>query len=284
MRRRMDVDGGDLTDARAGTNPQTGEWVVNFTFNSVGARRFADITRANVNHRFAIVLDGKVISAPVIREPITGGRGQISGSFTAASANDLAVLLRAGALPAPLTVVEERSVGPELGADSIRAGAISLAVGFVLVIAFMATFYGLFGWFANVCLVVNLVLMLGIMSLLQATLTLAGHGGDPADTGHGGGRQHPDQRAHPRGAAPWPPAAVGAGAWLHKGLQYDLRFQRRGIPGARHAVRLRLRAGEGICRDDHRRHRHLDVHRLDADAPAGLAVVCIATRPQLLPV
>ncbi|MFZ0020676.1 MAG: protein translocase subunit SecD, partial [Acetobacteraceae bacterium] len=177
VRRRVDVDGGDLTDARAGTNPQTGEWVVNFTFNSVGARRFGDITRANVNHRFAIVLDGKVISAPVIREPITGGRGQISGNFTAASANDLAVLLRAGALPAPLTVVEERSVGPELGADSIRAGALSLAVGFVLVIGFMATFYGLFGWFANVCLVVNLVLMLGIMSVLQATLTLPGMAG-----------------------------------------------------------------------------------------------------------
>jgi preprotein translocase subunit SecD len=177
VRRRIDVDGGDLTDARAGTNGQTGEWVVNFTFNSVGARRFADITRANVNHRFAIVLDAKVISAPVIREPITGGRGQISGSFTAASANDLAVLLRAGALPAPLTVVEERSVGPELGADSIRAGAISLAVGFVLVIVFMAVFYGLFGWFANVCLVVNLVLMLGVMSLLQATLTLPGMAG-----------------------------------------------------------------------------------------------------------
>ena len=177
VRRRVDVDGGDLTDARAGTNPQTGEWVVNFTFNSIGARRFGDVTRANVNHRFAIVLDGKVISAPVIREPITGGRGQISGNFTAASANDLAVLLRAGALPAPLTVVEERSVGPELGADSIRAGAISLAVGFVLVIGFMATFYGLFGWFANVCLVVNLILMLGIMSLLQATLTLPGMAG-----------------------------------------------------------------------------------------------------------
>jgi protein-export membrane protein SecD len=177
VRRRIDVDGGDLTDARAGTNPQTGEWVVNFTFNSIGARRFGDVTRQNVNHRFAIVLDGKVISAPVVREPITGGRGQISGNFTAASANDLAVLLRAGALPAPLTVVEERSVGPELGADSIRAGALSLAVGFILVIGFMATFYGLFGWFANVCLVVNLVLMLGIMSLLQATLTLPGMAG-----------------------------------------------------------------------------------------------------------
>jgi protein-export membrane protein SecD len=177
VRKRVDVDGGDLTDARAGTNPQTGEWVVNFTFNSVGARRFGDVTRANVNHRFAIVLDNKVISAPVIREPITGGRGQISGNFTAASANDLAVLLRAGALPAPLTVVEERSVGPELGADSIRAGAISLIAGFILVIAYMAFFYGLFGWFANVCLVVNLILMLAIMSLLQATLTLPGMAG-----------------------------------------------------------------------------------------------------------
>ncbi|MGE0418762.1 MAG: protein translocase subunit SecD, partial [Acetobacteraceae bacterium] len=137
VRKRVDVDGADLTDARAGTNPQTGEWVVNFQFNSVGGKRFADITRANVNRRFAIVLDDKVISAPVIREPITGGRGQISGSFTAASANDLAVLLRAGALPAPLTVVEERSVGPELGADSIRAGALSLVAGFALVILFM---------------------------------------------------------------------------------------------------------------------------------------------------
>jgi protein-export membrane protein SecD len=177
VRKRVDVDGGDLTDARAGTSPQTGEWVVNFTFNSLGARRFADITRTNVGHRFAIVLDDKVISAPVIREPITGGRGQISGNFTAASASDLAVLLRAGALPAPLTVVEQRSVGPELGADSIRAGAIALAVGFVMVIAFMAVFYGLFGWFANVCLVVNLVLMLAIMSLLEATLTLPGMAG-----------------------------------------------------------------------------------------------------------
>jgi preprotein translocase subunit SecD len=177
VRKRIDVDGADLTDARAGTSPETGEWVVNFTFNSVGARRFADVSRANVNHRFAIVLDDKVISAPVIREPITGGRGQISGSFNAQSANDLAVLLRAGALPAPLTVVEQRSVGPELGADSIRAGAISLVVGFVFVIVFMGFFYGLFGWFANMDLVVNLFLMLGVMSLLQATLTLPGMAG-----------------------------------------------------------------------------------------------------------
>ena len=177
VRKRIDVDGADLTDARAGTDPTTGEWVVNFTFNTVGARRFADISTANVNHRFAIVLDDKVISAPVIRSPITGGRGQISGAFNAATANDLSTLLRAGALPAPLTVIEERSVGPELGADSIKAGAISLGVGFLLVIAFMGFFYGLFGWFANLALLANLLLMLAIMSLMEATLSLPGMAG-----------------------------------------------------------------------------------------------------------
>jgi preprotein translocase subunit SecD len=177
VRRRIEVDGANLTDARAGQNSQTGEWVVNFTFDSVGTRRFADTSRNNVGHPFAIVLDDKVISAPVIREPITGGRGQISGRFNARTATDLAVLLRAGALPAPLTVVEERSVGPELGADAIRAGAIALGVGFVLVILFMGTFYGLFGWFANVALLCNLILLLAILSLFEATLTLPGMAG-----------------------------------------------------------------------------------------------------------
>ncbi len=177
VRRRVEVDGANLTDARAGQNQQTGEWIVNFTFDSVGTRRFADVSTHNVGHRFAIVLDDKVISAPVIREAITGGRGQISGSFDARGATDLAVLLRAGALPAPLTVIEERSVGPELGADAIRAGALSLGVGFLLVIAFMGTFYGLFGWLANIALVVNLILMVAILSLLEATLTLPGMAG-----------------------------------------------------------------------------------------------------------
>ena len=177
VRRRVDVDGANLTDARAGQNSQTGEWVVNFTFDSVGTRRFADISRANVGHRFAIVLDDKVISAPVLREAITAGRGQISGHFNAKSATELAVLLRAGALPAPLTVVEERSVGPELGADAIRAGALSLAAGFVLVIVYMGVFYGMFGLFANVALLVNLVLLLALLILFEATLTLPGMAG-----------------------------------------------------------------------------------------------------------
>jgi protein-export membrane protein SecD len=176
--RRVEVDGANLTDARPGQDSSRGGgWVVNFTFDSIGARRFADVTTQNVGKRFAIVLDGKVISAPVIQTPITGGRGQISGNFSAQSANDLSVLLRAGALPAPLTVVEERSVGPELGADSIKAGAYSLAVGFVLVIVYMAVFYGLFGWFANAALLMNLILQIAILSMLEATLTLPGMAG-----------------------------------------------------------------------------------------------------------
>lgn len=177
VRRRVEVDGGDLKRASAGLDQQNGQWVVNFEFNQVGARRFAEVSRANVGRPFAIVLDDKVISAPRINEPITGGRGQISGSFTSQSATDLAVLLQAGALPAPLTVVEERSVGPELGADAIRAGAISLIVGFVLVCAYMGIFYGLFGWIACGVLVVNLWLMLALLSLLEATMTLPGMAG-----------------------------------------------------------------------------------------------------------
>ena len=177
IRKRVEVDGANLTDARAGTSQQDGSWVVNFTFDSLGTRRFAETSRANVGKRFAIVLDNLILSAPVIREAITAGRGQISGSFDAASANQLSVLLRAGALPAPLTVVEERTVGPELGADSIRAGAYSLVAGFLLVVGFMGSFYGLFGWFANLALVINLVLLIAILSLFEAVLTLPGMAG-----------------------------------------------------------------------------------------------------------
>jgi len=177
VRRRTEVDGANLTDARPGQDSQRGIWVVNFTFDAVGARKFADVSSANVGRRFAIVLDDKVISAPVINEAIRNGRGQISGNFTARSAQDLSVLLRAGALPAPLTVIEERSVGPELGADSIRAGALALGVGFMLVVAYMGIFYGLFGWFANIALLFNLFLQIAVLSLLEATLTLPGMAG-----------------------------------------------------------------------------------------------------------
>jgi protein-export membrane protein SecD len=178
VRKHIEVDGADLTDAQPGPDQQTSGWQVSFKFNSLGGRRFAEITRANVGHRFAVVLDNQIITAPVIQTAITGGSGVINGSnFTAESAGNLALLLRAGALPAPLQVVEERTVGPELGADSIRKGAFALVCGFVLVIIFMGTFYGLFGWYANVALVVNMVLLVAILSLFQATLTLPGMAG-----------------------------------------------------------------------------------------------------------
>src|SRR5579872_2559643 len=175
VKRRVMVGGDTLVDAQA--TFQNNEPVVSFRFDGVGARRFGDATRENVGKPFAIVLDDKVISAPVIREPITGGSGIISGSFTVQSASDLALLLRAGALPAPITILEERSVGPDLGADSIHAGTVASIVGVALVIVFMVLFYGLFGVFADIALFFNLCLMLAALSVLGGTLTLPGIAG-----------------------------------------------------------------------------------------------------------
>lgn len=177
IEKRVVVAGEDLIDAQPGTDQRTGEWVVNFRFNSAGARRFANATRDNVGRPFAIVLDNRVISAPTIREPILGGAGQISGSFTAETANDLAILLRAGALPAPLTVIEERTVGPGLGADSIAAGVKAAWIGSLFVVLFMLMTYGLFGLIANIAVAVNVGMILGILSMLGATLTLPGIAG-----------------------------------------------------------------------------------------------------------
>jgi protein-export membrane protein SecD len=175
IKRKVEVSGEDLVDAQPSF--QDGQPVVSFRFDTAGARRFGKITTENVGRLFAIVLDGKVISAPRIREPITQGSGIISGSFTVESANELAVLLRAGALPAPMAVVEERSVGPDLGADSIRAGAIASVIAVVLVVGFMIYYYGLFGGFADLALAINVVLLLGTLSALGATLTLPGIAG-----------------------------------------------------------------------------------------------------------
>jgi preprotein translocase subunit SecD len=171
------VSGADLVDAQPGFDSRTNQPVVNFRFNSAGARRFAEATEHNVGKPFAIVLDNKVVSAPVIREPILGGSGQISGNFTVQQANDLAILLRAGALPAPLTVVEERTVGPGLGQDSILAGEHAAYVGGAMVILFMFVTYGLFGLFANIAVAVNIAMIFGVLSMLNATLTLPGIAG-----------------------------------------------------------------------------------------------------------
>jgi preprotein translocase subunit SecD len=167
---------GDLLTGASATYEQ-GRPVVAFKFNTLGARKFAKITQDNVGKPFAIVLDNKVITAPRINEPILSGSGIISGNFSVESANDLALLLRAGALPAPLKVVEERTVGPSLGADSIAAGTKACLLGVALIMVFMVLGYGLFGLLANLSLLVNLTMLLGALSLFHATLTLPGIAG-----------------------------------------------------------------------------------------------------------
>src|SRR5258706_11583382 len=177
IKKQVLVSGGDLTDAQPGFDQRSGEPIVSFKFNTSGARKFAQVAQENVGRPFAIVLDNEVISAPVIREPILGGSGQISGNFTVQSANDLAILLRAGALPAKLTPIEQRVVGPGLGQDSINKGKYASIVGAILVVIFMLVTYGLFGLFANIAVAINVGMIFGILSLLNATLTLPGIAG-----------------------------------------------------------------------------------------------------------
>ncbi|MHA6643414.1 protein translocase subunit SecDF [Mesorhizobium sp. A623] len=174
---RVIVSGENLVDAQATFDQRTNEPVVSFRFDSKGATRFGQATQQNVGKLFAIILDDHVISAPRINEPILGGSGQISGNFTAQSANDLAVLLRAGALPATLTVIEERTVGPGLGQDSIRAGKMSALIGSILVVVFMVAAYGFLGWIANVALIFNLALIVAVLTIMGSTLTLPGIAG-----------------------------------------------------------------------------------------------------------
>ena len=169
--------GNRLSDARSGYDERTGQPIISFRLDSIGARQFSEITRANVGRPFAIVLDNKVLSAPVINEPITGGSGQITGQFTLAEATDLASLLRAGALPAPLTVIEERTVGADLGSDAIARGLQTGLIGFALVVLFMVVLYGAWGMLANLALLLNVILTFGALSLMGATLTLPGIAG-----------------------------------------------------------------------------------------------------------
>jgi len=171
------LQGDRLVDAAMAFDERTGQPIVTFRLDSLGAKQFADITRAHVGEPFAILLDGKVLSAPVIREPIIGGAGQISGNFTAEEASSLAALLRAGALPVPLTILEERTVGPDLGADAIRMGAFTGLAGFGLVLAFMVGLYGRWGLAASAALLINVVLTFAGLSLFGATLTLPGIAG-----------------------------------------------------------------------------------------------------------
>ena len=175
--KRIILSGDNLLDAQPRMDSETNETVVTFTLDRVGAKRFGKATSTGIGKQLAIVLDGKIISAPVIRDTIASGSGQISGGFTFQSATDLALLLRSGALPAPLNIIEERTVGPDLGKDSINAGMIALAIGFVLVIVFIFVKYKIFGLITNITLILNLFLLIGILTIFEATLTLPGIAG-----------------------------------------------------------------------------------------------------------
>lgn len=175
IKKKVIVSGDQLNNAQA--QFQEARPVVHFSLNHLGAKRFAEVTTNNRGNRLAIILDGKVLSAPNINEPIIGGEGIISGSFTVEQATELALMLRAGALPAPLKVIEERTIGPNLGADSIEAGKVAAGAGFIFVVVFMLLSYGILGLFANITLVVALLYILALLSLFQATLTLPGIAG-----------------------------------------------------------------------------------------------------------
>ena len=175
--KRIILSGDNLLDAQPRMNSETNETVVSFTLDRVGAKRFGKATSTGIGKQLAIVLDGKIISAPVIRDTIASGSGQISGGFTFQSATDLALLLRSGALPAPLNIIEERTVGPDLGKDSIKAGIIALIIGFILVILFIFVKYKIFGLITNFTLIVNLFLLIGVLTIFEATLTLPGIAG-----------------------------------------------------------------------------------------------------------
>ena len=175
--KRIVMSGENLIDAQPSIQNQNNEPTVSFTLDRLGAQKFGRATTDNVGKRLAIVLDGEIVSAPNINEPITSGNGMISGNFTFQEATDLALLLRSGALPTPLIVVEERTVGPDLGEDSIKSGITSLIVGFILVILFMLYKYKIFGLIANTALIANLLMLTGVLTILEATLTLPGIAG-----------------------------------------------------------------------------------------------------------
>ena len=175
--KRIIINGDNLVDAGVRVEDTSSETVVTFNLDRVGSKKFGKATSSGIGKRLAIVLDNQILSAPIIREAIVGGAGQISGDFTFQSATDLALLLRSGALPAPLNIIEERTVGPDLGKDSIDAGILSLIIGFFLVVSFMLYKYRFFGIIANLTLIINLFLLIGVLTLFGATLTLPGIAG-----------------------------------------------------------------------------------------------------------
>ncbi len=177
IEKNLVLSGEHLTDAQPGFDNLNNSSVVNFKLDGFGAKKFAYATKNNIGRRLAIIIDNKVVSAPVIRDAITTGNGQISGNFSVEEANNLAIVLRSGALPAPMSIIEERTVGPDLGKESIDKGIVSLIIGFLLVIFYILFNYKIFGFFSNVSLFINLILLIGFLTIIEATLTLPGIAG-----------------------------------------------------------------------------------------------------------
>ena len=177
VQKKLVLSGEHLTDAQPGFDNLNNSSVVNFKLDGFGAKKFAYATKNNIGKRLAIIIDDKVVSAPVVRDAITTGNGQISGSFSVEEANNLSIILRSGALPAPMSIIEERTVGPDLGQESIDKGVFSLIIGFILVILYIFYNYKIFGIFANISLFINLILLISILTIVEATLTLPGIAG-----------------------------------------------------------------------------------------------------------
>ena len=271
VRRLGGIRGDSLTNAQQSFDPQTNEPIVNIQFDPQGGARFARLTSENVGKPFAIILDGEVISAPNINEPIIGGTAQISGNFTVETANQLAIALRSGALPVDLTVVEESSISAELGADSIEKGAIALAVGMGLLALFMIVTYGRFGLYACAALVLNLLMILGVLALLgpMAALTLPGIAGLVLTVGAAVdanvliNERIREERAKGRRVVQAVEQGYKESSQRDLRRQHHQRHRRADHVHVRHRPDARLRGGA----DD--RHRHLGVHRGDADPDVG---------------
>ncbi len=266
VQKRIMVDGEDLVDAQQSFDQQSGEPDVTFRFNLRGGQKFGQVTTENVGRPFAIVLDGKVISAPVIRSPITGGTGQITGNFTLDEASSLAILLRAGALPAKLTVVEERTVGPGLGQDSIDAGKRAAFVGAALVVVYMIATYGIFGDLRRPRAGGAHPVDLRLDGAARGDADPARHRRHRVHHRHGGRFERADLRAHPRGGASRPFGHLGARRRLQARLRDHRRLQRDDVRGRAHPLSVRLGRGARLRRLARPRDHHLDHHRGDDDA------------------
>ena len=273
VQKRIMVDGADLVDAQQSFDQQTGEPDVTFRFNLRGGQKFGQVTSENVGRPFAIVLDGKVISAPVIRSPITGGTGQITGNFTSEEANNLAILLRAGALPAKLTVVEERTVGPGLGQDSIDAGKRAAYVGALLVVIYMIATYGIFGIFADLALAVHILFIFASMVLLGATLTLPGIAGIVFTIGMAVNSNVLIYERIREEFASWPVGDLRSRRRLQARLRHHRRLERDDVRRCADSLYFRLGRRARFRRLARPRHPDLDHHRGDDDPDDDRAVV-----------